>query len=240
MRSSSNDASLTSAHAPSHDAHSLLPFRTRLCIALQVTTPHFDHQAWVQSVAAASSLSTLRSNLAQLEDALTHEGQGLEKGKKTRGQAKAESERIPLLSPAWHVLSGTPCVKGAWLGCGAEVPAAAIGADGLLQPVPLVQPAAAAAAAVLGAPDGAADAAAGGELAAVSHEQQQQQQEAEAVAQQRQQQQRQEALASLAWLPATAAALSLRVAALDAVLQYPQLGPQRAQLTGRECLARYR
>jgi hypothetical protein len=34
--------------------------------------------------------------------------------------------------------------------------------------------------------------------------------------------------------------LSLRLAALDAVLQYPQLGQQRGQLTGRECMARYR
>jgi hypothetical protein len=32
----------------------------------------------------------------------------------------------------------------------------------------------------------------------------------------------------------------LRLAALDAVLQYPQLGKRRAQLTGRERLGRYR
>ncbi|WIA12944.1 hypothetical protein OEZ85_006559 [Tetradesmus obliquus] len=94
----------------------MLQVEALLADTLKVTTPHFDHQAWVQSVAAASSLSTLRSNLAQLEDALTHEGQGLEKGKKTRGQAKAESERIPLLSPAWHLgpqraqLTGRECL----------------------------------------------------------------------------------------------------------------------------------
>jgi hypothetical protein len=210
------------------------------CILLQVTTPHFDHQAWQHAVAAATSLTALRSSLAQLEDALSHEGRGVsEKGKKTRGQAKAESERIPLLSPAWKVLATTPCVKGAWLTCGAEVPAAAIGMEGLLQPVPLVQPAAAVAS---GAPDGDA-AAAAGDVTAEQQQQreaEQQQQEAAQQRQQRQQQQHEEALASLSWLPATAAALSLRLAALDAVLQYPQLGPQRVQLTGREVLSRYR
>jgi hypothetical protein len=221
----------------------------RCSACCQVTTQHFDHHAWLQSVVSASSTTALRACLAQLEDALTHEGRGQEKGKKTRGKAKAESERIPLLSPAWKVLSRTPCVKGAWLTCGAEVPAAVMGMEGLLQPVPLVQPAAAAAALTAAEADTAA-AAAGGQHAAVKHDndhhhQQQQQealqqQEAAAAAQQRLQQQHDEALASLGWLPATAAALSLRLAALDAVLQYPQLGRQRTQLTGRACMARHR
>jgi hypothetical protein len=229
-------------------SHLLTALLTALLATLQVTTPHFDHQVWVQSVASAASFTALQASLAQLEDALSHEGQAKEKqGKKTRGQAKAESERIPLLSPAWKVLSRTPCVKGAWLTCGAEVPAAVIGMEGLLQPVRLVQPAAAAATAAITAAEAGDTAAAGGGQQAVvkpEDEQQQQQdalqQQAAAAAQQRLQQQHDEALASLAWLPATAAALSLRLAALDAVLQYPQLGQHRGHLTGRECMARYR
>lgn len=200
----------------------------------------------MQAVAAAPSLAALRTCLAQLENALASEGHPLEeKGKKTRGQAKAESERIPLLSPAWKVIASTPVVKGAWLACsGAEVPAAVVGMEGLLQPVQLVQPAAAPAAAAEPAPAAdAASAAAGaaaaahkpGEVAVKDEHGQQQQDHAQQLALQQQHH-----AADLEWLPATVAALSLRVAALDAVLQYPQLGPSRMQLYGRQSMARYR
>lgn len=206
---------------------------------LQATTG-FDHLAWVQSVRSASDLISLRECLAQLEAALTLEGQDSEhiKTKKTRGQIKADAGRIPLLSPAWKVLQDTPCVKGAWLVCGAEVAAAQLNFQGLLAPVLPALPAAAAAEAGEGDTPGPEAAPVAKDppaaAAAVADPGKLDQRHEEMIQQQRQQRQ------GLKWLPATVHALGLRLAALDAVLQYPALGADRSKLYGREVMCSYR
>lgn len=197
------------------------------------TTCTWDHQSWVQAVAAAQNAESLRSCLADLESALMNEGQGEEhKGKKTRGQHKAEAERVPLLSHDWKVIEGAPCVKGAWLTCGGEVAAAQLDLQGLLAPVLPALPAAAAEQGEGGTP--APDAAAGAAAAAAQEPGKLDPRHEEML--QRQQQQRQ----GLKWLPATVHALSWRLAALDAVLQYPALGNERAKLYGRQVICAYR
>lgn len=226
---------------PKLAAHTSRPVTTLFHVQFTVQTltvstqgiSNFAHPGWVQSVASAANLEALRDCLAQLESALVAEGHADEqhKGKKTRGQLKAEAERVPLLSPAWRVLQNTPCVKGAWLVCGAEVAAAQLDLQGLLAPVLPALPAEAgeggtpAPDAAVGKQEPGAAAAEVGKLDP-RHEDMLQ----------RQLKQRQ----GLLWLPATVHALSLRLAALDAVLQYPALGPERVKLYGREAICAYR
>jgi hypothetical protein len=169
----------------------------------------------VQSVAAAPDLPSLRSCLAQLEAALVSSNK----------QQQSGSGQQQLLSPDWsRVIAATPAVKGAWLQCGAEVAAAALDPESARLGPNLAGTAAAATAAADEAADPAAAAA-----AAVPDQQQQE------LAQQKAQ-----ARASLNWLPATVPALSLRLAALDACVCYPQLREGYGFESGRDIFVRYR
>lgn len=201
----------------------------------------FDHQQWVESVASATDLPSLRSCLAQLEAALVssnnsigHTTPGTTKAAK--GAAHTRQQQQQLLSPDWsRIIAVTPAVKGAWLQCGAEVAAAVLDPDRALSPNLTGTPAAAAAAALAAAaaaeegadPAAAAAAAAMPDQAAVQQQQELQQQKAQARA-------------SLDWLPATVPALSLRLAALDACICYPQLREGYGFDSGRDLIVRYR
>ena len=187
----------------------------------------FQHEQWVQSVASAPDLTSLRSCLAQLEAALVTANQ-----QHTNG-----SNRQQLLSPDWaRVIAATPAVKGAWLQCGAEVAATILDADGTLAAnmtgTAAAAAAVAAAAAAAGGGEEGADAAAAAAMPVEDREQAQQQLE--------QQRRKEQLLASLAWLPATAPALALRLGALDACICYPQLQESHGVASGRDIIVRYR
>jgi hypothetical protein len=197
----------------------------------------FEHQQWVESVAAAVDLSSLRSCLAQLEAALVSSnsnssGSNGTPGTKKRGKGSAQQQQ--LLSPDWsRIISAMPAVKGAWLQCGAEIAAAVLNPEGALSPnITGTAAAAAAAAAAAEAGADAADAAAAAATPVLDQLPVQQYQEL--------QQQKAQARASLEWLPATVPALSLRLAALDACVCYPQLRERHGLEAGREIMVRYR
>lgn len=180
----------------------------------------FSHEQWVQSVAAAPDLTSMRSCLAHLEAALVSSSNKQPPGKGAQGSGGQQ-----LLSPDWsRVIAATPAVKGAWLQCGAEVAAAVLDPESARLGPNL----AGTAAAVTAAADEAADPAAAA-AAAVPDQQQQE------LAQQKAQ-----ARASLNWLPATVPALFLRLAALDACVCYPQLREGYGFESGRDIIVRYR
>jgi hypothetical protein len=203
-------------------------------LLLSAQAPEVSNQTWVETVAAASDMRDVRRCLAQFEAALASWSSS-----NIRERRGTRPEALELLAPAWRHFSRCPLVKGAWLTCpGGEVAAAALNGKGQL--VPWQPPTSAAAAAAAAAADVTLsgvkqeDAAAAGTAAAAASALQ------DDTKQDVSQQQRQQQQWDLCWLPPTAAALSLRLCALDALLQYPVLGKDRDQLVGRELLGGYR
>jgi hypothetical protein len=194
----------------------------------------FDHQQWVQSVSSAADNITLRGCLAQLEAALvssssSHAAPARPKGGKGPHH---HHQQQPLLSPDWErIVAATPAVKGTWLQCGAEVAAAVLDPSGALAPNLTDTAAAAAAAAAAAGGEEGIDPAAAAAAAPVSEQAQQQLEQQQHKAQLR---------TKLEWLPATVPALSLRLAALDACVCYPQLQERHGFTSGREIIVRYR